>query len=211
MELISNNPGLQHIMKQIFLDLNHENLKQCQEVCSSWAILLKNPYLWLSICVKNGLSNQDEKQWLKLIQDNSIPEEIFVKHLMEINQDICNKEVHSPFIKACFSNDLPLIRKYLEIIDSKFNIEHFNYGNFSVQKKELLVGAVAPYHPPQFFGPKDHSNMLFNPQNPNDPPIYPCGHCRYVVYDNDQAILCESGCNFWFHRVCIGQNFHNHI
>ena len=24
------------------------------------------------------------------------------------------------------------------------------------------------------------------------------------VHDNDQAILCESGCNFWFHRICTG-------
>lgn len=42
--------------------------------------------------------------------------------------------------------------------------------------------------------------MVFNPQNPNAPPIYPCGVCHKEVHDNDQGILCESGCNFWFHR-----------
>lgn len=46
--------------------------------------------------------------------------------------------------------------------------------------------------------------MVFNPQNPNAPPIYPCGICHKEVHDNDQAILCESGCNFWFHRSCTG-------
>merc|ERR1719510_1221639 len=46
--------------------------------------------------------------------------------------------------------------------------------------------------------------MVFNPQNPNAPPIYPCGICHKEVHENDQAILCESGCNFWFHRVCTG-------
>merc|ERR1719342_1050159 len=46
--------------------------------------------------------------------------------------------------------------------------------------------------------------MVFNPQTPNAPPIYPCGICHKEVHDNDQAILCESGCNFWFHRSCIG-------
>merc|ERR1719461_1361375 len=46
--------------------------------------------------------------------------------------------------------------------------------------------------------------MVFNPQNPNAPPIYPCGICHKEVHDNDQAILCESGCNFWFHRICTG-------
>lgn len=46
--------------------------------------------------------------------------------------------------------------------------------------------------------------IIFNPQNPSAPPIYPCGICRKEVGDHDQAILCESGCNFWFHRVCTG-------
>merc|ERR1712002_138880 len=46
--------------------------------------------------------------------------------------------------------------------------------------------------------------MIFNPQNPSAPPIYPCGICCKEVHENDQAILCESGCNFWFHRVCTG-------
>ncbi|XP_021962928.1 protein pygopus isoform X2 [Folsomia candida] len=46
--------------------------------------------------------------------------------------------------------------------------------------------------------------MIFNPQNPNAPPIYPCGLCHREVHDNDQAIPCESGCHFWYHRVCTG-------
>lgn len=49
-------------------------------------------------------------------------------------------------------------------------------------------------------------SMVFNPANPNAPPIYPCGICHKEVHDNDQAILCESGCNFWFHRICTGLN-----
>ncbi|ESO89625.1 hypothetical protein LOTGIDRAFT_59649, partial [Lottia gigantea] len=35
-------------------------------------------------------------------------------------------------------------------------------------------------------------------------PIYPCGICHKEVHENDQGILCESGCNFWFHRTCTG-------
>ncbi|KAJ8684755.1 hypothetical protein QAD02_020548 [Eretmocerus hayati] len=46
--------------------------------------------------------------------------------------------------------------------------------------------------------------MVFNHQNPNAPPISPCGVCHKEVHANDQAILCESGCNFWFHRRCTG-------
>ena len=46
--------------------------------------------------------------------------------------------------------------------------------------------------------------MFFNSQNPSAPPIYPCSVCHKEVNDNDQAILCESGCHFWFHRICTG-------
>ncbi|KAK7869990.1 hypothetical protein R5R35_013756 [Gryllus longicercus] len=62
--------------------------------------------------------------------------------------------------------------------------------------KPMPVSAGKVYPPDQ--------PMVFNPQNPNAPPIYPCGTCHKEVHDNDQAILCESGCNFWFHRICTG-------
>lgn len=58
----------------------------------------------------------------------------------------------------------------------------------------MMAGKVYPYDQPR----------VFNPANPNAPPIYPCGICHKEVHDNDQAILCESGCNFWFHRGCTG-------
>lgn len=37
-------------------------------------------------------------------------------------------------------------------------------------------------------------------------PVYPCGICRKEVNDDDEAILCESGCESWFHRVCTGMS-----
>jgi hypothetical protein len=57
---------------------------------------------------------------------------------------------------------------------------------------QQMPGKVYPMNQP----------MVFNPSNPNAPPIYPCGVCHKEVHDNEQAILCESGCNFWFHRTC---------
>ena len=52
--------------------------------------------------------------------------------------------------------------------------------------------------------PYPNQTMIFNQQNPNAPPTYLCGAChREVQGDNDDAIVCESGCNFWFHRTCI--------
>lgn len=58
--------------------------------------------------------------------------------------------------------------------------------------KPMSIGAGKMYPPDQ--------QKVFNPQNPSAPPIYPCGVCHKEVHDNDQGILCESGCNFFFHR-----------
>lgn len=68
------------------------------------------------------------------------------------------------------------------------------YCNVYPKPMPVSAGKVYPADQP----------MVFNPQNPNAPPIYPCGVCHKEVHDNDQAILCESGCNFWFHRGCTG-------
>ncbi|XP_031563944.1 uncharacterized protein LOC116299424 [Actinia tenebrosa] len=35
-------------------------------------------------------------------------------------------------------------------------------------------------------------------------PMYPCGICLKEVDDNDDAILCETGCGKWYHRLCTG-------
>ncbi|XP_037507707.2 protein pygopus-like [Rhipicephalus sanguineus] len=44
--------------------------------------------------------------------------------------------------------------------------------------------------------------MVYDRGNPTAAPIYPCGVCHKAVEDYDEAILCDSGCNFWFHRAC---------
>ncbi|KAI6649944.1 Pygopus-like protein 1-like [Oopsacas minuta] len=35
---------------------------------------------------------------------------------------------------------------------------------------------------------------------------YPCGICMKPVNDNDEAILCDSGCDIWYHCSCTGMN-----
>lgn len=36
------------------------------------------------------------------------------------------------------------------------------------------------------------------------PILYPCGICTKEVSDADDAILCEAGCEYWYHRNCTG-------
>lgn len=47
--------------------------------------------------------------------------------------------------------------------------------------------------------------IIINPHNPHAPPIHPCGACRREAQaDCEEVIKCESGCNFFFHRGCVG-------
>ena len=73
LDLISKTPGLQHITEQIFLELNHENLIECEKVNTSWKRIMNNPNLLLKICVKKRLITQHEVKWLKLIQTLTDP------------------------------------------------------------------------------------------------------------------------------------------
>lgn len=34
--------------------------------------------------------------------------------------------------------------------------------------------------------------------------VFPCGHCRTEVHDDQDAILCEASCQRWYHRDCTG-------
>nr|XP_023018242.1 protein pygopus-like [Leptinotarsa decemlineata] len=77
-----------------------------------------------------------------------------------------------------------------------------NNNNFIMSPLNNMYSKPMPVSAGKVY-PVDQS-MIFNSQNPNAPPIYPCGICHKEVHDNDQAILCESGCNFWFHRGCTG-------
>ena len=150
MEQISQNQGLQHIMEQIFIDLDHGKLLQCRKVNASWNSLLKNPSVWLKICLKNGFLTRHGKKWLKMIQtfhDDPMMKDKVLSYLMEINSiriivvenfnifgvrnphSKIKKDIH-PFHRfLSASNDyyLPytLIKKYLEKIDSTILKEPF--------------------------------------------------------------------------------------
>ncbi|KAH9518411.1 hypothetical protein Btru_016763 [Bulinus truncatus] len=79
-------------------------------------------------------------------------------------------------------------------------------GKPPTQMSQLQAGPIPPGQGPPQHGKIYPPNqpMVFNPSNPSAPPIYPCGVCHKEVHENDQAVLCESGCNFWFHRMCTG-------
>ena len=73
MEKIINNPGLQHLAENIFLNLNYEDLKKCQLINQSASQILDNPMLWIRELIQNGLSKKNQKDWFEAIQLETNP------------------------------------------------------------------------------------------------------------------------------------------
>ena len=76
-----SNPGLQHLAKEIFLNINSVNsLQACQEINQFSKQIFENPLFWLKKFVQRGLSKKNQEDWMKVIQSakNSDKE----KHLL---------------------------------------------------------------------------------------------------------------------------------
>ena len=84
MEKIISNPGLQHLAEKVFLNLENEDLKICEQINQSCKQILKNPMFWLKKF--RCLSKESKKNWVKIIQSvkNSDHEKIIVFYLQWI-------------------------------------------------------------------------------------------------------------------------------
>ena len=68
LENFLNNPGLQHLAENIFLNLNYKDLDACQLVNRSSKSILGNPKFWLSKFIQIGMSKNIQNDWIKAIQ-----------------------------------------------------------------------------------------------------------------------------------------------
>ena len=105
MENFINNPGLQHIAENVFLNLNHENLEKCRLVNESWKNILDNPMFWIKKFIRRGgLSKKNQIDWMAAIQitSNSDLEANILRYLKQISKNervldipcYINKESH---------------------------------------------------------------------------------------------------------------------
>ena len=68
MNQIVNNPGLQHIIEDVFLNLDFKDIISCQSINQSCKELLENPIFWLKKWRLRGLSQKNQEDWVKAIQ-----------------------------------------------------------------------------------------------------------------------------------------------
>ena len=85
MDLISRNPGLQHISEEIFLNLDHKDILECEKVNAFWKQTLKNPSFWLKKCLQMGIMPESyHMEWSKLIKTTATKENLkeFVTNIL---------------------------------------------------------------------------------------------------------------------------------
>ena len=84
MENIIKNPGLQHLVENIFLNLNLENLEKCQLINKSTNQLLENPRFWIKKCIRNGFLVSEEclNDWTNAIQSARKKSDQEEKHIV---------------------------------------------------------------------------------------------------------------------------------
>ena len=88
MEKIVSNPGLQHLAENIFLNLDDEHLKICEQINESCRQMLDNAMFWLRKFL--GLSKKNREDWIKIIQSvkNSDKEKFITSYLKwELKKD----------------------------------------------------------------------------------------------------------------------------
>ena len=81
MEKIINNPGLQHLAENIFLNMNYADLEKCHLINQSSSQILDNPMLWINELFRKGLSKENQKEWIEAIQLETISTK--KKHIAE--------------------------------------------------------------------------------------------------------------------------------
>ena len=69
MEILTNNPGLQHIAEEIFLNLGFFCLEKVEKVHESWKMIVNNPSFLLQKCIQNtAIHVKNQKPWKAAIQ-----------------------------------------------------------------------------------------------------------------------------------------------
>ena len=115
-EQIINNPCLQHIIENIFLNLNYKDLMACKLVNKSCKQILDNPMFWLKMWrSRRGLSKKNYAAWSNAIQitrgtnlEENVP--LYIKRVIEtghfvdvpcyIDRDVVEKTNETTFEEA---------------------------------------------------------------------------------------------------------------
>ena len=154
LETILNNPGLQHIAKEIFWNLDCNALEASSQVNQSSKQILENPFFWLEKLVRLGVvSKKNQEDWLKAIQSvkNSDEEKHVLAYLKwnlkkdgKFNKDgLVDLPCYtSPIVQKEFRNKIWGVCIF-EIQDDR-DQEWFDYQKSKVNDSVEMIKVLAP-------------------------------------------------------------------
>ena len=133
MEKIINNPGLQHLAENIFLNLNYSDLKKCQLINQSTSQILNNPMFWIKELIRKGLSQENQKDWINAVQleTNSEKKKSIAAYLK------WNLKEKKLFDVPCFNK--PIVQEYF-----RMKICNISHEEESSDENTEIVKILAP-------------------------------------------------------------------
>ena len=169
MNQIVNNPGLQHVIENVFLNLDFEGILSCQFINQSCHELLENPIFWLKKWRLRGLSKKNQEDWVKAIQmtrntnfeknvDLYIKKIIQYGHFVDvpcyINNNVLEKATRSNIgVATAFQQKdagilqllVPLNENWIDLIEGGDGWTPIHFAAFCTYKEHIeVIKVLAP-------------------------------------------------------------------
>ena len=148
MEKLINNPGLQHIAENIFLNLDDdEDIMNCQRINQSCQQILNNPTtFWVKKWIRRGLSKENQISWKKAIQMTRNNNTKYENNIVLYMKKVLKKNGASIDIPCFIDEDS--MKRADQVTQSKGidkAYEHI-FGDFLFGKKDVIgcVQLLAP-------------------------------------------------------------------
>ena len=112
-------------------------------------------------------------------------------------------EQYYPILPPYYQNQYPLVRVRLPGVEVEPSKSDSKEEKKLVEEQEMKDDhqEVPQLESSENLYPSGQS-LVLNPEDPNGEPIYSCGKCQRQVNVEEQAILCQAGCTFWYHLAC---------
>ena len=159
LEEIINSPGLQHIVEEIFLNLDFEDIQACAQINIPCKKVIENPIFWLKKWRLRGLSKKNHEDWIKAIQitrNTPLEENVYayIKMIIKIGHFVDVPCYINSKVVAAFSNEIWFNEAFqgknagiLQLLAAKYiKTEEFNQMLFNAVRhnKIDLLKVLAP-------------------------------------------------------------------
>ena len=145
MEKIINNPGLQHLVENIFLNMIYPDLMKCKLINQSVTQILDNPMFWITKLIQSGLPKEQQKEWIKAIQLETNSEmKKYIAAYLEWNFKKKNLFDLHLYTKPAVQEDFR--RKMQKVIDER------RLNNENIEIIKILAPLTDNFNVPDKFG-----------------------------------------------------------